>query len=511
MEFISKKQKRLAVVTAIVYVSMIVICIAGLYLRGVNNMVPIYVLNVAMEIVSMGTGCVLFLCCLIDVQKSGSNLRYFIYMLNVGLFSLFTDAGAWLLEGVGSLWRLNYIDNFVLFLCGPLSAFCFWRYANDVLVLNKPFERVLDKAVTYGLAVPVIMRIINIFNGMYFKVLTFGFYRRGPLYPLSNMYVVFVLIAVTVTVIVERKQLDTYQFVAVMMYIFAPVAAIILTTFVYGLSVSSSVVMLVLLLMYCILNVSQGREKAAADRDLAMASNIQETILPRIFPYLPERDEFDIFASMTPAKEVGGDFYDFFMIDDDHIAIVIADVSGKGMPAALFMMVARTLIKNQAQSASSDKDPGHILSEVNDQLCDGNEMGLFVTAWLGIITLSTGHMVYSSAGHEYPALSENGKEYVLRVERNMPPLATMEGLKFKTRDIDLKHGDTLFIYTDGVAEATDVNGELFGTDRMLDALNADPSAELETLDKSVRESIDKFVADAPQFDDITILTFRYTG
>ena len=511
MEYISKRQKRLAICTGIVYVAMIVICIAGLYLRGINNMVPIYACNVSMELVSMAMGCVLFLCCLIDVQKTGSNLKYFIYMLNVGFYSLFTDAGAWLLEGVGSLWVLNYIDNFVLFLCGPLSAFCFWKYASDVLVLNKPFEHALDKVITYGLAVPMIMRIINIFNGMYFKVLTLGFYRRGPLYPLSNLYVVFVLIAVTVTVIVERKQLDRYQLVAVMMYIFAPVAAIILTTLVYGLSVSSSVVMLVLLLMYCILNVSQGREKAAADRDLAMASNIQETILPRIFPYLPERDEFDIYASMTPAKEVGGDFYDFFMIDDDHIAIVIADVSGKGMPAALFMMVARTLIKNQAQSASGDMDPGSIFSEVNNQLCDGNEMGLFVTAWLGIITLSTGHMVYSSAGHEYPALSENGKEYVLRVERNMPPLATMEGLKFKTKEIDLKHGDTLFVYTDGVAEATDTDGNLFGTDRMLDALNADPSAELEKLDKSVRESIDEFVADAPQFDDITILTFRYTG
>lgn len=511
MEYISKKQKRLALVAGILYVSMIIICIVGLYLRGVNNMVPIYVFNVAMEITSMATGCVLFLCCLIDVQKSGSNLKYFIYMLNVGLLSLFTEAGSWLLEGIEPLWRLNYIDNFVLFLCAPLSGFCFWKYASDVLVLNKPFEHVLDKMITIGLAFPMIMRIVNIFNGMYFKVLTMGFYRRGPLYPLSNLYVVFVLIAVTVVVIVERKQLDTYQFVAVMMYIFAPVAAIILTTFVYGLSISSSVVMLVLLLMYCILNVSQGREKAVADRDLAMASNIQETILPRLFPYLPEREEFDIYASMTPAKEVGGDFYDFFMIDDDHIAIVIADVSGKGMPAALFMMVARTLIKNQAQAASSEMDPGHIFSEVNNQLCDGNEMGLFVTAWLGIITLSTGHMVYSSAGHEYPALSENGKEYVLRVERNMPPLATMEGLRFKTKELDLKHGDTLFIYTDGVAEATNSDGELFGTDRMLDALNADPSDELENLDKTVRASIDEFVADAPQFDDITILTFRYTG
>ena len=511
MEYISKSNKRLAAFTGVIYLIMIGLCCYGLSLRGINNMVPIYVFNVAMELFAMATGYVLFICCLIDVQKTGSSQRYFLYMLNVGIVSLFTDAMAWILEGVEQLWKLNYIDNFILFLCGPLAAFCFWKYIGNALVFSKPFEHILDKVVSYGLAVPVIMRIINLFNGMYFTVLQFGIYKRGPLYALSNVYALLVLIAVTGVVIVERKQLDRYQVFAVAMYLFAPLAAILLTTITYGLSVSSSIIMLVLIFMYCILNVSQGREKAVADRDLAMASHIQETILPRIFPYLPERDEFDIYATMTPAKEVGGDFYDFFMIDDDHLAIVIADVSGKGMPAALFMMVARTLIKNQAQSASSDINPGHIFTEVNNQLCEGNEMGLFVTAWLGIITLSTGHMVYSSAGHEYPAFSKNGKEFVIRAERNMPPLATMEELKFKTGELDFEHGDTLFIYTDGVAEATDANDELFGTDRMLDALNINPSAELEEIDDAVRAGIDEFVGEAPQFDDITILSFRYTA
>ena len=280
---------------------------------------------------------------------------------------------------------------------------------------------------------------------------------------------------------------------------------------IYGLSVASSVIMLILLLMYCVLNITQGKERAIADRDLAVASGIQKNVLPKIFPYLPERKEFDIYATMTPAKEVGGDFYDFFMIDEDHIAIVIADVSGKGMPAALFMMVARTLIKNQTQGASFDKDPKEILAQVNNQLCEGNDMELFVTAWLGIITLSTGHLEYASAGHEYPALSTGGNAFTLLKEKNSPPLATMEGLRFRGGERELQEGEVIYVYTDGVTEATNAENELFGLDRMLDALNIDVNAELKEIDTNVRKAIDAFVKDAPQFDDITMLTFRYNG
>ncbi|MCR5342833.1 MAG: PP2C family protein-serine/threonine phosphatase [Butyrivibrio sp.] len=268
--------------------------------------------------------------------------------------------------------------------------------------------------------------------------------------------------------------------------------------------------MLVILLMYCMLNVLQGRDKAIADRDLMLASSIQEHVLPRIFPPFPDRNEFDLYASMTPAKEVGGDFYDFFMIDDNHLAVVIADVSGKGVPAALFMMVSRTIIKNQGLY-SRKMNPCTILQKVNNQLCEGNELELFVTAWLGIIDISTGIMDYANAGHEYPCIRTGGGNFTLLKEKHSPPLATMEGLSFRGGQLKLQPGDALYIYTDGVTEATNSKNLLFGNDRMLSALNEDPDADPITLDKHVRNRITEFVKDAPQFDDITMLCLKYYG
>ena len=511
MENTNRKNNYIAIIATFVYLGMVVLCAIGLRMRGLENMPGIYVLDVGIEMFAILTGYMLFISCLIDVQKSGSDLKWFIYMINTTIFWAFTDAGAWILDGVAELRFLNLIDNTVLFFCTPLSAYCFWKYLTGVVAMNRPFEKILDKIVYCCMLIAIAMRFINLFTGMYFTVDAGGVYQRGALYPVSMLSPVVTLAAVAAVVIAERKQLQIYQIVAAVLYIIAPFAAVILTVLVYGLSVSSSVIMLVLLLMYCVLNVTQGREKAMADRDLAVASNIQKNILPKIFPYLPDREEFDLYATMTPAKEVGGDFYDFFMIDDDHIAIVIADVSGKGMPAALFMMVARTLMKNQAQGASYSKDPKNILAEVNNHLCEGNEMELFVTAWLGIITLSTGHLEYASAGHEYPAISTGGRDFFILREKNSPPLATMEGLRFRGGDFDLKKGDTIYVYTDGVTEATNIEGELFGLDRMLDALNIDIHADMQQIDTNVRDAIDAFVMDAPQFDDITMLTFRYNG
>ena len=511
MENITKKGKFMVILTGIIYLSMVFICAQALWQRGAENIPAIYVFNVGLDLFGMLAGYMLFVSCIIDVQKSGADLKWFIYMINAAIWWLFTDAGAWLIDGIPELRTLNIIDNTLLFFCAPISAFVYWKYITGMIPMNRPFEKTLDKVIEYGLIIPVIMRIVNLFTGMYFTVDENGIYQRGNLYLLCLVYVLFVLASVTSVIIAERKHLQTYRIVAASLYILAPFASMILNISVYGISVNAAVTMLVTLLMYCVLNVSQGREKAAADRDLAVASSIQTNILPKTFPYLPERKEFDLYATMTPAKEVGGDFYDFFMIDDDHIAIVIADVSGKGMPAALFMMVARTIIKNQTQAASTIKDPKLILADVNNQLCDGNKMELFVTAWLGIITLSTGHMEYASAGHEYPAISIKGRDFFILKERNSPPLATLEGLSFRGGDLDLNKGDTVFIYTDGVAEATNSEGELFGNDRMLDALNADTHAELRQIDTNVRDAINTFVGDAPQFDDITMLCFRYNG
>lgn len=249
------------------------------------------------------------------------------------------------------------------------------------------------------------------------------------------------------------------------------------------------------------------REQRIAS-ELSVAAKIQADMLPSTFPAFPERNEFDIYAAMTPAKEVGGDFYDFFLIDDDHLALVMADVSGKGVPAALFMVIAKTLIKNRAMMGGT---PSEILHDVNNQLCEGNKEEMFVTAWLCIIEISSGRCTASNAGHEYPAIRRADGKYELYKQKHSMALAVMEDVRFRQYEFGLSAGDSIYVYTDGVAEATNSQNELFGTDRMLDALNTDPSSSPEQLLEAVHKGIDDFILDAPQFDDITMLCLHYYG
>lgn len=249
-------------------------------------------------------------------------------------------------------------------------------------------------------------------------------------------------------------------------------------------------------------------EKERISAELNLAKTIQASYLPCVFPPFPDRKEFDIFATMDPAKEVGGDFYDFFLIDEDHLGLVIADVSGKGIPAALFMMISKTLIKNNAKHLTS---PGEVLTMVNEQLCENNEAEMFVTVWIGILEISTGKMLCANAGHEYPAIRKNGGEFELYKDKHGLVLGGMDGIKYKEYELCLEPGDEIFVYTDGVPEATNSATELFGTKRMIDALNLDKSADVQALTTNVRIAIDEFVKDADQFDDITMLSFKYHG
>ena len=243
-------------------------------------------------------------------------------------------------------------------------------------------------------------------------------------------------------------------------------------------------------------------EKERIGAELDVAARIQANMLPSIFPPFPDRKEIDIYATMTPAKEVGGDFYDFFLVDDDHLALVMADVSGKGMPAALFMVIAKTLLKNRAQMGASPKE---VLESVNNQLCENNESEMFVTVWLGIYQLSTGKLTAANAGHEYPAIRRKGSGFELFKDRHGLVLAGMENSRYREYELTLLPGEAIFVYTDGVAEATDQEDALFGTDRMLLALNRCPDVSAQETLAQVKEEIDRFVGEAPQFDDITML------
>ena len=241
--------------------------------------------------------------------------------------------------------------------------------------------------------------------------------------------------------------------------------------------------------------------------ELALATRIQADMLPNIFPAFPERPDFDIYATMDPAKEVGGDFYDFFLIDDNHLGLVMADVSGKGVPAALFMMISKILVQNYAMTGRS---PAEVLRAVNDQICSNNREEMFVTVWFGILDTQTGKITAANAGHEYPALMPAGGQFELVKDKHGFVIGGMEGVRYREYELQLTPGAKLFLYTDGVPEATDANSELFGTERMLAALNAAPAAPDGIL-KQVRAAVDGFVRDAEQFDDLTMLCLEYKG
>ena len=262
-----------------------------------------------------------------------------------------------------------------------------------------------------------------------------------------------------------------------------------------------------------LIEYEQNLQKITAEREriqteLDLATRIQRDMLPMVFPPFPERTEFDLYATMDPAKEVGGDFYDFFLIDDDHLGFIIADVSGKGIPAALFMMVSKTILNDLAMGGMS---PSQVLQTANDSICTRNKEEMFVTVWFGILEISTGIIKCANAGHEKPMVIKADGEVVLINEKPNFVIGGMEGMKYREYEIALNPGDKIFLYTDGVAEATDSDNNLFGIDRTIDALKENTSADSKEVLGNVRAAVDRFVGEAEQFDDLTMLCLEYKG
>lgn len=246
-------------------------------------------------------------------------------------------------------------------------------------------------------------------------------------------------------------------------------------------------------------------EKERIGAELHVATQIQASMLPCIFPAFPEKKQFDIFALMQPAKEVGGDFYDFFLTDETHLAVVMADVSGKGVPAALFMVIAKTLIKNYAQMGHM---PAQVFAAVNEQLCENNEAGMFVTGWMGILAINTGDFVYANAGHNPPLLRHSTGTFTYLKSSPGFVLAGMEGITYEQKRMTLKVGDILYLYTDGVTEAVNQEAELYGESRLQAVLDAYAQQPLDKLLLAVKQDIAKFAKKEPQFDDITMLALK---
>ncbi len=340
-------------------------------------------------------------------------------------------------------------------------------------------------------------------------------YHRGAGYLLSNLCPIIMLAVDTYLLIKYRKNFTGLTRVAFWNYLVAPLVAVAIQAFFYGVQLIIFATVGATVFMFGVILKDQNakyekqqQESSRIETELTLASNIQADMVPNIYPAFPDRDEFDIYATMDPAKEVGGDFYDFFLIDSDHLCMVMADVSGKGVPAALFMMASKIILANNAMIG---KSPAQILTDTNDAICSNNREEMFVTVWLGILEISTGKLTAANAGHEYPVVKHAGGKFEIFKDKHGFVIGGMAGAKYKEYEMTLEPGARLFLYTDGVPEATNGNNELFGMDRVLGALNENVDAGTVEMLKTVRRSVDEFVKEAEQFDDLTMLGFEYKG
>ncbi len=408
----------------------------------------------------------------------------------------------------------NILVNTLFYAISPIVIYQFWKYLSDTLKLNDKHFAVKTKILYCLTILSTVLCMVNLVYPLYFSVNADGVYNREGCYWISLIFLGITMLMICHGLIVNkiplRDRLTAITFVVL------PTFAQAITARTFGVSTQYGAMLVSTVLMYGVLFSNRGRALAATEAELDMAAKMQTNMLPNIFPAFPQHKEFNLYATMDPAKEVGGDFFDFFLIDDDHLALVMADVSGKGVPAALFMMTARTMIKD---ASLTGLDPASVMFRVNERLGENNNDGLFVTVWLGFLEISTGRLTYADAGHEKLLLYQNGGWQFLP-KGGCTALAVLEPDEFedlpdsylyRNETIQLAPGDAIFQYTDGVTEATNEKGEFFGDVRLLAAMNAAPDIEPEKLLPYLRGLIDRFVGNAEQFDDITMLGLIYKG
>lgn len=443
--------------------------------------------------------------------------RYFQIFFSLILLYISTHLARELMNGQpgGGVRVALYIVTFVEILAAGFMA----QMMSMLILVVAKTEKETAKKLTIVFVVLIIIHMILLVVGAFTDLIyTFdsgNVYHRGKGYLLSNAAPLVMLVIDMVLLIKHRQNFSPRVKTAFWIYLIAPIGAMLIQSFSYGIqfiifaTTGSAVYMFSVIVKS--LNerfAKQMMESSRLETELTMASGIQADMLPNIYPAFPERPEFDIYASMDPAKEVGGDFYDFFLVDDDHLCLVMADVSGKGVPAALFMMASKIII---ASHAKLGKSPAQILTDTNTAICSNNREEMFVTVWLGILELSTGKLTAANAGHEYPVLRKADGNFELVKDKHGFVIGGMEGLRYKEYELQMDPGSKLFLYTDGVPEATNAESDLFGTDRMLDALNKAVTDSPEAILKQVRSDVDGFVKEAEQFDDLTMLCVEYKG
>ncbi len=482
------------------------VSIALPFFSGLARLEHGWVFNLGADIVGIAICTVLDYGCICGTDKGEKTTYLFVALLTLNAVTLFLDECAWLVQGVAGLRVWNVVVNVLFYLGGVLLLYQFWRYIRAALELDDRAAHGFTKALQVALIPASLLCFANFALPVYFSVDALGVYRRETLFPLSYAYALLCVIALFFGL--KRSRASVRQKNVVISFVTLPILNAAITFSTFGISTQYIATLISVVLIYGVLFSERSRSLAATRTELQTATQIQEAMLPDVFPAFPDRADFDIFASMDPAREVGGDFYDFFLVDDDHLCMVMADVSGKGVPAALFMMASKIILANNAKMG---KSPARILADTNASICANNREEMFVTVWLGVLELSTGKLTAANAGHEYPVLRQPGEEYEFFRDRHGIAVGAMDGVGYREYEMRLLPGARLFLYTDGVPEATNAEEEMFGTGRLLAARNEAGETSPEEMLRAVRRAVDGFVKDAEQFDDLTMLGLAYRG
>ena len=459
--------------------------------------------NAGVDVLGAFICIVLMYGCLNQLESATYDLISLIVLTSL---SFFNNICLWFVSKVPDYRFIELILSTLLHGLDIGLTFYFYQYVRKALEFKGKTAAWADRASRILLIPFFLLLLLNLFVPICFSVDAEGAFQKEAFYRLIDLYLV--IIAPLAAFLILRFAATRRQKFVSLSFIIIPIIHYLFTGGAFGYATQYASVLLALIMMYCVLFTDRSRQMAVTQSELQTATDIQASMLPHAIPPFPQFSEFTLFASMDPAREVGGDFYDFYLIDEDHLCMVIADVSGKGVPAALFMMISKVILQSCAMLGQSASE---ILRKTNEAICSHNEVEMFVTVWLGILEISTGRMTCANAGHEFPAFRPADGQFALYKDKHGFVVGGMPGMNYKEYELQLHPGDTLFLYTDGLPEATNQELEAFGIDRMIQALNHSPDLSPQSLIVSMRLAVEGFVRGAEQFDDLTMLCIQYHG
>lgn len=463
-----------------------------------------YGFSIGAEIVTMMIALVIIAPILPAYKRQSAHVFMFVILLTMGCFLCFLNISMMCIDGT-EMPTLMSIQSVLTFFIEAIFTCSYWLYMSHTLKTKKSITAIFDIIVVGLLLVFLILPFVNFFTPLYFYVDELGKFHEADYWWISYTYLALVFVLAIISLFLSKEKMRNK--IVVVVFLGVPIFGIAAAWGEDGLSVIYPAMMISLVLVYSLLSYDNEKHLFAKSKELNLATSIQMDALPNKFPAFPDHKEFDIYALMHPAKEVGGDFYDFFLIDENHLGVVIADVSDKGVPSALFMMQSKIILQNYALMGLSPKE---VLSRTNKQLCASHQQKLFVTVWFAILDLKTGMLTAANGGHEYPIIKKPDGDFEIFKDKHDLVVGFVKGVPYGEYQIQLEKGSKIFVYTDGIPECVGFDGQ-FQLERTLNTLNKTKEKAPEEICKNMLSELKEFMDGNDQFDDITMVCLEYKG